>query len=277
MVVIDDLFVSGSSFASGWGEDFANYNSVTSGKSWVTYFAQQTHARNVWNYSIVGKPVGMATTDTVEFCRNYLKKYGSLKNLFVIVEYTTPRYKHWGSLPSAAMVEPIDTPVIPIAFLSKQPGKLLDTYFLTRESDPVTLEVKYNTVDRDKVTPDHLRQFEQDAAKWYLDSGRTSIKYINYAYDEIKYLKDFLDFYNCNYMMFWCTGKVESHRKMVDRYMRKLMTDRRLIPASEFNAITATLEWSLKPYRDHPDDIGHRRIAEYLINYLETHNLVKGK
>jgi hypothetical protein len=275
MLVIDDLFVSGSSFASGWGEGFENYKSVTGGKSWVNYFAEQTHARKMWNYSIVGKPIGMATSDTVSFCKNYLKKHGSLKNLFVIVEYSTPRYKHWGALPSSALISPADIEIIPVAYLSRQPGKLLDTYFLTRESDPVTLEVKYNVVDRDKVTTDHLAQFEADATEWYMDS-RTAVKYISYAYDEIKYLKDFLDFYGCNYLMFWCTGKVESHRKLVDRYMKKLMADRRLIPASEFNAITATLEWSLKPFREHPDDVGHRRIAEYLVNYTETHSLSRG-
>lgn len=273
MVVINDLFVSGSSFASGWGEGFENYKSVTGGNSWVTYFAQQTHARNVWNYSIVGKPIGMITADTVNFCKSYLKKYGSLKDLFVIVEYPTPRYKSWGSLPGSSLIEPVDTTITPVAYLKRdQKDGLLDTYFISSAIDPVTLEIKYNIIDRDKITLAHLKKFESDATEWYSDDGK-SIKYFSYAYDEIKYLKDFLNFYNCRYLMFWCTGKTSMHRKVLDRYMKKLTADRRLIPSSEFNAITATLEWSLKPYREHPDQIGHQRIAEYLINYLDTHQL----
>ena len=69
--MIDDLYVDGNSYASGWGRGLERSISKQPGfDSWVDYFADLSNCENVWNHSLVAKPIEMQKYDVVNFCLN---------------------------------------------------------------------------------------------------------------------------------------------------------------------------------------------------------------
>lgn len=283
-----DLVVIGTSIASGVGRGIDR--SVTSGavKSWIYHLADMIGARNVWNHSLPGKSMGLVNADGAEFAKQYEKKYGNCDDLFMVLEYSLPSYRHWDPVMSARSD---CKEIIPVTYFTPFKHKedasnpmyyygndrFMESRFYVRDVGDMIGKVDhqetYHEVTKDYVVPDQLAQFEAQALEWFQPTQANSLRYLRYAYDEVMASQDFLEGRNITFMQTWVGGVTDSYKRAVDRYMAPLMKKQKLVPMKEFTAITATLDWSIKPFRNHPDDTGHYRIAEFYHNWITNHNL----
>ena len=283
-----DLAVIGTSIASGVGRGIDR--SVTSGavKSWIYHLADMIGARNVWNHSLPGKSMGLVNADGAEFVRQYERKYGGTKDLFVIQEYSLPSYRHWDPVMSARAD---CKEILPVTYFSAfqtlkeatnpmyyyGTDRFMESKFYVREVQDMIGKVDhqetYHEVTPDYVVPEELKKFQAQALDWFKPTQANSLKYLRYAYDEIMASQEFMEHRNMKYMQTWVGGVSDSYKRAVDRYMSPLMKKNKLVPMKEFTAITATLEWSIKPFRNHPDDQGHYKIAEFYHDWITKHDL----
>jgi len=265
--MIDHLFVSGSSVASGYA-DWPQVSAQKDKVSWVNYFADYAKVNKVWNRSVIGKPIGMSNSDTVKFCRKYMEKYGSLQNLFVIVEFTTPRYRSWEPLRSREFKkDDFIMPIVTVNYKKDYNGQNLDVFFMRDNSTDMSEFPELEIVDKNNINENDLAVFNEKLTQWFDVTDRTALKYLDYAYGEIKHLKEFLEFYNCKYLFYWATTGSTTQAKGTDRYMKNLINER-FLPMKEFTAMKAAHEYSGKRTGAHPDQIGHQGIAEYLFKYI---------
>jgi hypothetical protein len=303
--MLNDIFVCGSSVASGYGKGKVHNQMGNHLKSWVDHLAERSSASNVWNMSMPSKPIGLSTADTVEFVRQYGKKYNTYDRLFVIVEYTIPQYKNWDPVAAARRDTAEEIEIIPITFfrMGKNTDHLTTTgpqdsgikhlgqKFLKRNSADVDL-MEALDINRfyEEVKPADLDQafvnkYREKSKNWLrydsIDSTtgerRLSEKkmatYLRYASDEIYSLKRFLEHYNIPYLMFWAGGQTDIFCKKVDRYFGELIETKRLIPMSEFTCNKAAIHWSKESWGVHPDELGHERIGEFVTEWIIKHNL----
>ena len=98
-------------------------------------------------------------------------------------------------------------------------------------------------------------------------------RYYEYAGKTIKDMQDYLENRNIPYMMFWAGGQSKAFCKKNDRLFSRIVPSNRLIPMTEFTVIKAAHEWSINHWRSHPDEVGHLRIAEFLMDYGLRHKL----
>ncbi len=305
-----DLFVCGSSHASGVGRGSENYNKMHDQKSWVGYFADGELCDNVWNISLPGRPLGLTTADVAEFCWSYYKKYGNYDKLFVMIELTFPNYKHWD--PVAMARNDTTELVLPVTYIRmynstdkniRNPIKIssdqnemryIEKKFYKR-TDVNFLDHKfhrhdniYQEVHHNDVNSEQLQKLDQDIKQWfeydYHDqelgekfwSEQKSHKFLRYAADEIYTLQRNLEHGNVPYLMFWVgsgRGGKSNFMRKVDRIFKPIIQTKRMIPMSKFTMMEATNKLSKKPWRGHPDDIGHQKIAEYLLKWVHDNKL----
>lgn len=297
-----DLFVCGSSFASG-----ATAEELGGIKSWVRHFAEKDNFKNVWNISLPGRPLGLTTSDTMEFVRSYYDRYGNFDNLFVILEYTFPTYRSWDPLMSS-LTYSNKTDIIPVAYykMLKNNRNLANPLKLSSLRDESQyIEIKYhhrttkkfidhiddnsgaiyhevNISDIDPVArANHMEKvkewFEYDKVdeennlkSWSEEKVK---RYYTYANNEIHFLKKWLEHYNIPYLMLWAVGLSEGHCKFTDRVFYKIIQTKRMIPMTEFTMVKASKEMSIKPWRSHPDAVGHEKISEYLVEWVNRYKL----
>ena len=84
--MLKDIFVCGSSHASGVRYQPGSGIAEGAVKSWVYRLGDIAEANNIFNVSMLAKPIGFSTADTVLFCREYWEKYRTYENLFCIIE-----------------------------------------------------------------------------------------------------------------------------------------------------------------------------------------------
>jgi len=283
-----DLVVIGTSIASGVGRGIDR--TVTSGavKSWIYHLADMIGARNVWNHSLPGKSMGLVNADGAEFAKQYERKYGNCDDLFMVLEYSLPSYRHWDPVMSARAD---CKEIIPVTYFTPFKHKedasnpmyyygndrFMESRFYVRDVGDMIGKVDhqetYHEVTKEYVVPEQLAQFEAQALDWFQPTQANSLRYLRYAYDEVMAAQDFLEGRNITFMQTWVGGVTDSYKRAVDRYMSPLMKTKKLVPMKEFTAITATLDWSIKPFRNHPDDAGHYRIAEFYHDWITNNNL----
>ena len=303
--MLNDIFVCGSSVASGYGKGKLDQQMGYNLKSWVTGLAEHTNANNVWNVSLPSKPIGLSTADAVQFVRQYWEKYRSFDNLFVIVEYTLPQYKHWDPIAVARNDAKEEIEVIPITFFKM--GKNTDhltvddpryrginhvgNKFLKRNTEeynmlsPTSTNPLYEEIsaaDLDKTFVNQMHKRSKDWLKYDILDSETGAPqlsekkmttYLRYASDEIFSLRNYLESFNIPFLMFWAGGQTDTFCKKVDKYFAPLIESHRLIPMAQFSCNRAANEWSEESWGVHPDEIGHKRIAEFVYDWIHTHKL----
>lgn len=290
--MLKDILVVGTSIASGVGKGLVTgVPEAGAVKSWVYYLADLTEAKNVWNHSLPGKPLGLVNADAVEFGNQYYEKYRSYKDLFVILEYSLPSYRHWDPV-ATARADCAQMNVVPVTYFKPfrsiedaaglsnyyHGENYLQTQFFNR--NPVDLlnshkhphEI-YHEVDPSDLVPQEFKKFQKRALEWFKPSEENRLRYLKYAFDEILAAQQYCENLNIPYVQTWVGGVTDHYKRAVDRYMKPLMQSKRLVPMTEFTAATATQEWSIKPWRNHPDDTGHRRIAEFYYDWITRHRL----
>lgn len=261
-----DLYINGSSFASGWYKDHESIK-ITDYPSWVKHITESLKPDRVWNDALKGKSIGMTARDTVSFCEQYKEKYGSLENLIVINEYTTPRYRHW---------EPVSTMdnqlVYPIAHISHSSLHETEHYFVKREWDNNTLTFTNTHIPDEDIHPDVFNKWKKEMEKWYF-SGWPIQYFMEYATNEILPTMKYLEENNVRHVMWWCVGRTRLGKALVQKYTRKLYTKKKFIKPTEMNGHEVAETISKEPYKGHPDTIGHKYIADYILKHAKEHNL----
>lgn len=306
--MLKDIFVCGSSHASGCGKGkIGDAGLPGSVKSWVYFLADIAEAKNVWNFSLPGKPVGLTNKDCISFIRQYWEKYRTYENLFVILEYTLPQYRTWDPV-AMSRDDTKHIEVVPITYYKQLRNNehLVNPIKLSSLKDETTyVEQKFyirNEVNLDSYSDkNHNHMYTEiqptDLEKTFLDRHTEKVKqwfqfdiidtetgqkrmseekirkYFSYASDEIMFMKRHLEHFNIPYMMFWVGGQSEQFCVAIDRYLRPMMADNRLLPMRKFSSVRAAQEWSIKHWRSHPDEVGHERIAEFLYDWIDIHKL----
>lgn len=305
-LMLNDIFISGSSIASGFGKGKIEIKSTRFGdKSWVHYLAENSSARNVWNFSLSAKPIGLATKDTVDFVRQYGNKFGTYDKLFVIIEYTIPQYREWDPVAMSRNDTKENISVTPVSYFKQlnsnedyidasnmqlDDRKLIlhDFYQRNTDTDMVALgdmsPPMYTPIDQNDIDQTFRDTHTAKAKEWFkydleLDNGTLALSeqkmklYFKYASDEMYSLKRYLEHFNIPYLMMWAGGQSKNFCRMTDRYFAELVSTNRLIPMTKFTCNKAAQEWSIKHLGSHPDDTGHQRIAEFVQQWIKEHKL----
>lgn len=303
--MLNDIFISGSSIASGFGKGKIQIKSTKFGdKSWVHYLADNSDARNVWNFSLNAKPIGLASKDTIDFVRQYGKRYGNYDNLFAIIEYTIPQYREWDPVAMSRDDTKEQISVTPVSYFKQRDkneqfvdpthqlddDKLIlhDFYQRNDNADMLTLDAMappmYSPISPEDIDQQFHDSHTAKVKEWFkydlqLDDGTLALSeakmktYLRYALDEIYFIKRFLEHHNIPYLMMWAGGQSKQFCRTCDRYFAELIATNRLIPMSTFTCNKAAQEWSIKHYGSHPDDTGHQRISEFIYDWIKTHKL----
>lgn len=284
-----DLFVNGCSFATGWhgGKQeipvITSRDVITDTLSWVQHFANKNNVVNLWNHSLVAKPIEMTYTDTVGFCDQYLSKYGSFKNLFIVIEFSDPSYREFDpvSLKGLAQHKEEDFIIKPIAFRSERS-------LVNKKSEPFqTIYVKmqknidYLGTDnyaeqisiKDVMQGDIARHRQE--RKFALHREQSPLQNLEVTREVIDKLYNFLIDNNIPFVMSWVGGRQQQYKNIVDRYYRKYMKFHRVIPTNTYTGIDYSLKNSIEPIGIHPDQAGHLAIAEFFTDYITTYNLTQ--
>ena len=278
--MINDLLVSGTSIASGWG-DGKMTNPDPRNYSWINYFANSTNIQNIWNHSYVSKPTQVTIDHTKLFCEQYLERYGSYNNLFVIAEFTLPQNVKW---PTLHLKKSIDSEIVtPVVIQHANDGVInadsADTYktmFIRHKKDLNLLDtntpfdfIGMSEIDEADLTAHgvRLQNFSQ--------SNESSLIYrLQQVSVELKHFQDWLIKRNIPHVFFWAAGIGKTFHKMVDKALLPVAQQNRLIPMTEFTCFSKGAEWSIKHDNYHPDQQGHKKIAEFVYDYVVKHDLL---
>lgn len=290
--MLKDILVVGTSIASGIGRGLEKKPEASAVKSWVHQLAEMTGARNVWNHSFPGKPLGLVNADAVEFVKQYYDRYRSLENLFIILEYSFPSYRHWDPVANARS-DCAQMNIVPMAYFKPMQSveqaaseiyyrgnNFLETKFLYRRTSDLlghnnhTYHM-YTEADKNDILPEDLQKFESLALEWFTPSEENRLKYLKYAYDEIMSAQNYCRHKNIAFMQTWVGGLTDGYKRGVDRFLKPLMYDKRLVPMTEFTAASYGLENSKKPWRNHPDEHGHKKTAEFYRDWIKRYELFK--
>jgi hypothetical protein len=266
-----DLFVNGTSIASGWGTGYEQRVPQPNQTSWVHYFANTHNVQKLWNHSAVSKPIQISIEDTVGFCSEYLDHYGSYNNLFVIVELLLPENTKWPSIHSPYSDEVIQPIVI------QTPDGKLSTMFVRHSKQKNYLSDK-NMLEYVHPSQIDLVEYQKHALRLQNYSQRNknlSASRLWQARSEIKFLHEYLLNRNIAHVIFWGCGMGHSYHKTVDRAIMPIVQQHRLIPMQTFTCFSKGSEWSQHPIEHHPDQQGHQRIAKFLNDYIAEHDLIR--
>mgnify|MGYP005633426611 FL=1 len=280
--MLNHLYINGCSHASGWGKGHEFSVTKESGmKSWVDHFAEKTSASELWNHSLIGKPIGMSTIDTYGFCEEYYQRYKTFKDLFVCVEYTLPVYK---------LFNPVEITtgqfkgeyVIPVSFMSgewftnEDPNEKYITMWIRKTKEYLApQEPEFIFVSKDNIGEQNLNAHNNNLYEWTKDKNIDIMPFIEYAYTEIKNTQQYLEQRNIKYLMYWVGGTQEEFTRFVDQKYRSLYKDNKFIPMTTYSGTKHGTEWSEKPFINHPDAIGHKRIADFIFDWVVKNNLHK--
>jgi|TARA_B110000971_G_C20035898_1_gene514116 uncharacterized protein YneR len=261
------LYVNGTSFATGWNKGFEDTYDVAPTFSWVTYLTESIKPKQLYLDAIVGKSIGMTCKDTRLFCEQWIEKHGSLDNLNIMCEFTTPRYRDWDTVKAKNGDD-----IHPIAHISYEDLNLTEHYFVKREWDNDTMLFTNTRIGQHELEDGVEAEWVKKKDAWYF--GGHQIQYfMMYAYEEILALKTFLNEHNASYCMFWCVGRTRLGKVLVDKYMKPLYRDKRLIKTSIFNGHETAATQSIEEFKGHPDEQGHKFMADFIEAYIIKHDL----
>lgn len=283
--MLDDIYVDGTSFASGWGKGYTDIGYVKlNPESWIQYFSNKVNASNVWNYSLSGKPLDMQLYDIKNFCNAYYKKFKTFDKLFVIVEYSYITYKTFKPLTiqegeyKGDMAHPVT-----IAKPSTIANLLSDMEYIImyiRRSNEyfVQQDAVFSLIKPENLNQNEISLLKHSINEWYKGVDKCIIKYLEYAYKHIFYIKTFLTNRNIPYIIFSAgvyTGDNLETIQLKDNYLNELYRDNRVVPMRNFTGLTLSMNYSKKLFLNHPDKYGHQAISDHVYNWIMKYELYK--
>lgn len=272
------LFVNGTSVASGWGTGHERV--AQPGKtSWAHHLAAKIGADELWNVSVVSKPIPITIEHTIGFCEQYFNKYNTFEDLFVAIEMTLPQNERWKNVSfKGNNRNEVITPIVVQLDSNSTPnadiGEKYQTVYVRHDRDINYLSetTLFHYIPRSDV--ESLEHATHTEKLQEYDASRNIIARRLYeAGQEIAFLQKWLVERNIAFIMFWAAGIHPSFQKRVDKALLAASLPNRLIPMQMFTAFSKGAEWSINPYLNHPDEVGQYKMSEFLYEYIMTHDL----
>lgn len=278
--MIQDLYVDGTSFASGWGEGLERnlFKTSTGSKSWVDYLADSVDCDNLWNHSLVAKPLDMQFYDIQQFCKQYLDAFKTFDNLFVVVEFSFVTYRSFN--PVKAVEGQFKNENIYPVVLSKA-SELETENFLIHYVRKSKDYLKPQEPIFSKVNPEHLditdiKKTQQAAEHWLATKQSNFLTHLTYAYNVLSQIKKFFVDRNIPFIIYSAAVSDNNPQKEhIDFALRTLSKDNRMVPLHQFTGQTISKKYSIEEYVNHPDKQGHIKIASALYDWIIKHDLTK--
>lgn len=273
-----DLFVNGTSVASGWGTGIEKISDPLTSKSWPHFLANKLNCDRLWNHSLPSKPMSFTIADTIGFCEQYYEKYGNYDNLFVVIEWLMPHaHGKWSPVYSNSPLYREQT-LLPVVISNPDTPTEYETMYVCKpkHTDYLANTPIYDHVSWKQITDSSRQHHEQQRDHYYKNIYNLSLRLFE-SKQEIVPVQQWLKQRNIKYMMFWAfgCGKTSGIRKMVTKTMTStLEKDPRFVPILQFTSMSHGSTNSLEPNNGHPDIKGQHAITDYLFNYIITHRLL---
>jgi hypothetical protein len=278
--MIQDLYVDGTSFASGWGRGLERhlFKTSTGPKSWADYLADSVNCDNLWNHSLVAKPMDMQFYDIQQFCKQYLNAFKTFDNLFVVVEFAFVTYRSFE--PVKALEGEFKNENIYPVILSKaremETGNYLIHYVRKSKDYLKPQEPIFSKVNPECLAEKDIKRIDELAANWLEKSYHDPYGHLIYAYNIIRQIKNFFKIHNIPFVMYSAAVSDKSPQKeRIDFSLRTMQKDKRIVPLKEFTGQILSKKYSIEEYENHPDEQGHIKIASALYDWIVKHDLTK--
>lgn len=279
--MIRDLLVSGTSIASGWGHGKTTSEPNPNQYSWINYFANSTSTQNIWNHSYVSKPMQVTMDHVILFCEQYFERYGNYNNLFVIAEFLLPQNIKWPSLnlksgSASEIVTPVVTQHADDGVINTDLASTYKTMYIrhNRNLDLLDTNTPFNFVGVSDVDQVDLTAHSIRLQQYTQSSESKLAVRLQHAQAQIAQFQNWLFERNIPHLLFWACGIGESFHKMVDKALLPVVKQNRLIPMSQFTCFSKAAEWSIQHDNHHPDQQGHKKIADFLLQYIADNQLL---
>lgn len=275
---MSDLYVNGSSFATGWCEEYEELYFVTPNPSWADYLAELLGSETLYKHGYNGKPPQSTVDHTIEFCEAYKAKHGSLDNLKVCMELTTARYRQWEKIKDKD-----GNLVQPVSFPSVEDIRELVEYFMIRYMDPETLEEHSKIILREDIPEEELAKYYKEVLWWYpfgpdkmtgIASRKTLWKFLANCQEHLSRGIEYFEENNVDYMFWWINGRTAGTRRTLGSLSKSLGP--RLLSNKIFNG-TNIVDADPTSFRGHPSNDGHRKIAQGLFEHAAEQNFLGAK
>tara|TARA_Y100001972_G_scaffold45349_1_gene56027 strand:+ start:267 stop:1079 length:813 start_codon:yes stop_codon:yes gene_type:complete len=265
---MSDLYVNGSSFATGWNEEYQDYNLVTPSKSYAEFLAERLNS-NLYKHCYGGKPLQSSVDQTIEFCKGYKEKYGTFENLKVVVELTTLRYRQWQP------VKMLNGEYAqPVAYVNRADINQWEVYFIQRSMDSDLTE-HTKEIPADQITKEGFEQYYDELEMWYptgeYASDKELQKHITTAHGHLSRGKEYLEENNIEYLFWWVSGKHRRLRFVISGVSESLGP--RFLPNKVFYG-TSVCDNDPNAFKGHPTLEGHDKISVALLDYASKHNFL---
>lgn len=278
--MIQDLYVDGTSYASGWGQGLERhlFKTSTGPKSWVDYLADSVNCDNLWNHSLVAKPIDMQFYDIQQFCKQYLNAFKTFDNLFIVVEFSFITYRSFDPV-KAVEGEFKNENIYPV-ILSKASEVETGTYLIhyVRKSKDYLKpqEPIFSKVNPEQLDINDIKKTQQAAEQWVATRYSEFVEHLTYAYNVLSKIKKFLKDTNIPFVIYSAAVSDNNPQKeYIDFGLKTLSKDNRMVPLSQFTGQTISKKYSIEEYVNHPDKQGHIKIASSLYDWIVKHDLTK--
>jgi len=282
--MLTDLYVDGTSYASGWGKGhIRNLFKTSDAYSWVDRFAEITNCNNVWNHSLVAKPFDMQVLDIQNFCNQYYNKFKTFDKLFVVAEYSYITYRSIGTVKAIDGIFK-NQDVIPIVMakgtevLNNETGGFgYIIQYVRKSNDYLNIqEPLFVKVSEEHIDVEDHKRINAFATQWLLTRFTNYIEHLDYLYKNISKVKNFLTKRNIPFVIYSAAVSDNAPEKeFIDQTLRTLVKDKRVIPLQAFTGKTVSEKYSIEEYTVHPDKSGHMAIADHLYDWILKYNLHK--
>ena len=279
-----DLYVDGTSYASGWGKGHErSLFKTTDTYSWVDEFANLTNCDNLWNHSLVAKPCDMQVFDIQNFCNQYYNKFKTFDRLFVVAEYSYITYRSIGTVKARDGIFK-NQDITPIVMAKGTEVNNNETggfgymiAFVRKSNDYLDIqEPLFVSVPEEHIDADDVKKVKEFATQWLLTRFTNYVEHLEYMYNNLSLIKNFLIKRNIPFLIYSAAVSDDAPEKpFIDQTLRSLTKDKRVIPLSSFSGKTISTKYSIEEYTVHPDKLGHMAIAQHLYDWILKHNLHK--
>jgi len=274
-----DLFVNGTSVATGWGTGSEKISDPLVSKSWPHILANKLHCNTLWNHSLPSKPMSFTIADTMGFCEQYYERYGNYDNLFVVIEWLMPHaHGKWSPVYTNSVAYQ-DQIVLPVVVSQPETPTVYETMYVCkpRNVDYLANKPIYDHVSWKHIAESSRQTHEQEREHYYTTLYSLSRRLIE-SRQEVSMMQSWLQQRQISYLMFWAfgCGAGSSIRRLVTKTMSDILEqDSRFIPIGDFTSMSYGAEHSLETCRGHPDIHGQNAITEYLWQYMLKNQLLK--
>lgn len=267
---MSDLYVNGSSYATGWNEEYKDLKFVTPAPSYADFLAELLGSDQLYKHCYNGKPPQSSVDQTIEFCNAYKQKHGSLENLKVVIELTTARYRQWQQIKDKNGKD-----VQPVSFPASDNILELTLYFMRRYMDNDTLQEHGEEIAITDIPESELQKYYDEVKMWYpfeMTSVASRKEIWKFVTDCVMHLSRGIKYFednNIDYVFWWVNGRTPGTRKILGGISENLGP--RVISNKKFNG-TDIVDPDPESFNGHPGRTGHKKIAQGIFDYACEHN-----